>query len=103
MPYVDLNNVAEEDRSLPLTVMDGIMFAQTAVQFAALAIAAGQRQWSFPRVHLHALAIELGFQSLALRSGAFAVSIPAASDWHWASLEVHCVRPPGSTAQPVLI
>ena len=50
--------------------MDGVFFAYTAVQFAALAVSADQRGWGCPKIHLYALAIELGFKSLALRSGA---------------------------------
>ena len=55
---------------MPISVMDGLFFAHTAVQFAALAISADQKNWGFPRTHLYALAIELSFKSLALRSGA---------------------------------
>jgi len=70
MPYVDLNAVSVADRNMPTSVHDGISFAHTSVQFAALALKAGHRNWHFPQIHLFALAIELGFKSLALRSGA---------------------------------
>ena len=53
-----------------MSVLDGISFAHTAVQFASLGLKAGQQNWHFPQIHLFALAIELGFKSLALRSGA---------------------------------
>ena len=70
MPYVNLNRVKESDRNMPMSVMDGLFFAHTAVQFAALAISAHQEKWGFPSTHLYALSIELSFKSLALRSGA---------------------------------
>ena len=70
MAFIDLNNVNEPDRKLPPSVRDGVSFAHNAVQFAALALIAREKKWSFPRDHLYALAIELSFKSLALRSGA---------------------------------
>jgi hypothetical protein len=68
--YIDLNKVSESDREMSPSVHDGISFAHAAVQFAALGLAARDRRWSFPQYHLYALAIELAFKSLALRSGA---------------------------------
>ena len=65
-----MNSVNEADRNVSMSVCDGISFAHTAVQFAALALKAGRHNWHFPQIHLFALAIELGFKSLALRSGA---------------------------------
>jgi len=70
LAFIDLNKVGESDRELPASVHDGVCFAHTAVQFAALALTAGEKKWSFPQNHLYALAIELSFKSLALRSGA---------------------------------
>lgn len=70
MAYIDLNRVSESDRKMSPSVHDGISFAHAAVQFAALGLAARSRRWSFPQYHLYALAIELAFKSLALRSGA---------------------------------
>lgn len=50
---------------------DGHGFARAAVEFAAMAWAAEQSGTKFfSRLHLCALAIELGFKSLALRAGA---------------------------------
>ena len=70
MAFIDLNKVSESDWNLPASVHDGVCFAHTAVQFAALALTAREKKWSFPQYHLYALAIELSFKSLALRSGA---------------------------------
>ena len=70
MPYINLNDVGESDRGMSPSVNDGISFAHTAVQFASLGLVALQNKWSFPQYHLYALAIELAFKSLALRSGA---------------------------------
>jgi len=52
------------------TVLDGVHFAHEAVEFAALALIAKGNGWKHPELHLYALAIELSFKSLALRSGA---------------------------------
>lgn len=68
--YIDLDTLPEADRDLPPSVIDGVSYAHTAIQFAALALNAGDRGWSFPKDHLFALAIELSFKSMALRSGA---------------------------------
>lgn len=68
--YIDLDSLPEADRKLPPAVLDGVSYAHTAIQFAALALQAGSREWNFPKDHLFALAIELSFKSMALRSGA---------------------------------
>lgn len=70
MAYIDLDTLPEADRNLPPSVIDGVSYAHTAIQFTALALSAGERGWSFPKDHLLALAIELSFKSMALRSGA---------------------------------
>lgn len=54
----------------PPTAWDGLTFANIAVEFAGLAWMAQQKGNMPSRLHLYALAIELGFKSLALRSGA---------------------------------
>ena len=70
MAYINLNALDESAREMSPSVHDGISFAHAALQFAALGLAAHNRGWSFPQFHLYALAIELAFKSLALRSGA---------------------------------
>ena len=63
-------NKTNSDDSMPTEILDGLMFAQTAIQFASLGLTAGKASWTTPQVHLYALAIELAFKSLAIRSGA---------------------------------
>ncbi len=79
MAYIDLDFLPEADRLLPQTVLDGVSYAHNAIQFAALALQAGSREWNFPKNHLFALAIELSFKSMALRSGATVVECSKAS------------------------
>ncbi|WP_396263413.1 hypothetical protein [Haloferula sp. A504] len=78
MAYIDLDKLPEADRNLPMSVIDGVSYAHTAIQFAALALVAGERQWGFPKDHLFALAIELAFKSLALRSGSTVIECRSA-------------------------
>ena len=53
MAFIDLYNLNESDRKLPPSVKDGVFFAHNAVQFAALALFASKRNWSFPQDHLY--------------------------------------------------
>ena len=69
MPYINLNSTGPIDTNSP-SVLDGVVFAHAAVQFASLGLTAGKHGWPMPRLHLFALAIELAFKSLAIRSGA---------------------------------
>lgn len=69
MAYVDLDQISEEDRDPPLTVHDGISYAHSAIEFAHFALNARDKNWGFTEIHLYALAIELAFKSVALRSG----------------------------------
>jgi hypothetical protein len=50
--------------------LDGMQFANSAIEFAALAWEAEKHGIVGSRLHLYALAIELALKSLALRSGA---------------------------------
>lgn len=50
--------------------IDGLQFADVAIQFAALGWEAEKNGLIKPRLHRYALAIEVAFKSLALRSGA---------------------------------
>lgn len=69
MPYINLNRTGPIETNSP-NLMDGVKFAHSAVQFASLALTAGRNGWIMPQLHLYALAIELAFKSLAIRSGA---------------------------------
>ena len=69
MPYINLNRTGRIETN-SANVMDGLKFAHSAVQFASLALTAGKNGWPMPQCHLYALAIELAFKSLAIRSGA---------------------------------
>jgi len=70
MPYLNMKQIGPESGSSSPAILDGVHFAQESVQFAALGIIARDKEWSRPQYHLFALAIELAFKSLALRSGA---------------------------------
>jgi hypothetical protein len=70
LPHINLNKVKSKDRRCWLQVQDGVHFAHAAVRFAALGLTAKQKNWGLQQYHLYALAIELAFKSLALRSGA---------------------------------
>jgi len=49
---------------------DGLLFANTAMQFTSLGCIAEQRHMVAVSINLYSIAIELAFKSLALRSGA---------------------------------
>jgi hypothetical protein len=70
LPYISLNDLDVQTTALSPEVLDGVHFAHAAVRFAALALMAEERRWALPQYHLQALAVELAFKSLALRSGA---------------------------------
>jgi hypothetical protein len=79
MPYINLNSVSSETGHMTEAVHDGVHFAHSAVRFASLGLCAKEQGWQLQEYHLFALAIELAFKSLALRSGASLTECKAVS------------------------
>lgn len=66
MPHLGNDSVVGDSKY----VIDGVLFSNEAVEFAALGLIARRNGCLRPQLHLYAIAIELAFKSLALRVGA---------------------------------
>lgn len=73
--------------------LDGLMFADSAIQFAALALTSQNAALGHATWYLYAIAAELAFKSLALRSGANPADCKKAG--HRISRVVHLVEQQG--------